>query len=358
MSNNPPNHSCLSERNYFEIPDNFKYIVFSGGAARGFAHIGVLNVLESLLQIYGKVMLEHLEGFGGSSFGAIIALACSLELKFDIIREWFLNVDTEKIVAKMDFVRIINENGLIPNSVLIEKVEDLIHLRFGNANYTFKELHNRTKTHLRIVVSNLTKTTIEVWDHITHPNYLVKIATAASMAIPGVFDPFVINGCLYGDGGFYCGGNYPITIFPSANVLGIRIEGGSTLEGTKPPLSQYAMHMVFSPMEFSEKMMLSTISEEYKRHTISVTLPTCGVLDLINPPKKLRQDFIKKGEEAAMDYFIENTFLVRVIKMLIHYNVMKRSSESQSSDPEQTSSSSLELLEQSCDICDDVSSDS
>jgi hypothetical protein len=271
-------------------------------------------------------MLEHLDGFGGASFGALMALACCLELKYDIIKDWFLNVNTEHILAKMDFVRILTENGLIPNSVLVKKVEELIRLRFGNENYTFKELHQRTHTQLRIAVSNLSLSTVEIWDHITHPNVQVKIAVAASMAIPFIFEPFVINGHLYVDGGFYCTGNFPITMFPAKNVLGIRLEGISTLDGTKPPLSQYAMHMALSPMEFSERMMLSTISEEYKRHTISVHVPSCGVLDLINPSKKLREDFIKRGEESGMDFFIENTFLAHVVKMLIDYKIMRKSS--------------------------------
>ncbi len=312
---------CDVGDSWIHLPDRVKYLIFSGGAAKGYAHLGVLNVLESMLKLYGINMLEHMQGFGGCSFGAMLALACSLELDYDIIKAWFLEADTASILAKLDLVNFWQRKGLIRNSNIEKKIRDLISLRFGNPDYTFADLYRRTKKIIRIVVSNINDESLEIWDYLSHPNEKVIPAIVASMALPPVFEPVEMLGKLYVDGGLYRG--CPVELFPAESVLVFRIDGSTRLESTDPPTTHYLLHLAFSAMEFHEKNYLSQVCDEYKKRTITIKVDPLMTLDLINPPLALRLKLIKSGENAAMDYFIHTSILGQVMRLFFHYKVVQ-----------------------------------
>lgn len=330
MSNNSNNNNSsavlelpdtIIAENLIQFPDKVQYLVFSGGAGKGYAHLGFLNVLQSLLKLYGKNMLEHLKGFGGSSFGALLALACSLDLDYDLMKSWFMEVDTASIFAKIDVINFWQRRGLLRNTNIETKIIELMKLRFGNPDLSFEELYRRTKKHLRIVMSNVSDCTVEYWDHINHPKEKVIKAIVSSMALPIIFEPVEILGKLYADGGIYM--NSPVDLFPASQSLILRIDGQVRLETTEPTTPQYLLHLIFSAMEFYERNYLSQVSEEYKCRIIPIKVNECGTMDMMNPPLCLRNQLIESGEKAAMDYFIHTTILGQVMRMFFHYKVIK-----------------------------------
>jgi len=316
--------SCarIPETSWLQLPEKVQYLVFSGGAGKGYAHLGVLNVLQSLLKLYGKIMLEHMKGFGGSSFGALLALACSLNLDYDIMETWFMEVDTASIFAKIDVVNFWQRRGLLRNTNIETKIVELMKLRFGNPeNFTFEDLYRRTKKHLRVVMSNVSDCTVEYWDHVNHPKEKVIKAVVASMALPTMFEPVELLGKLYADGGTYM--NSPVDLFPASQSLILRIDSQVRLETTEPSTPQYLLHLVFSAMEFYERNYLGQVSEEYKQRIIPIKVNPCGAMDMMSPPTILRQQFVENGEKAAMDYFIHTTILGQVMRMFFQYKIVK-----------------------------------
>jgi predicted acylesterase/phospholipase RssA len=150
-------------------------LVLSGGGARGFAHVGLLRVLQ-LYNIKPKVVI-------GTSAGALIGAfyACGytpLEM-MDVIKKF----NKENIMEKA-FPNL-------PTSVVSWKpIEKFLYQYLGN-----KKIED-LKIKLAIVATNIRTGQIEVF---TKGNLLK--AVEASCSIPGFFPPVKIGNNYYVDGG-------------------------------------------------------------------------------------------------------------------------------------------------------------
>ena len=69
-------------------------LVFSGGAQKGNAFIGALQVLEEIWNFCGRgSLLNQIEGYGGASIGALVALACAMQFKILQIYSSHINLN-------------------------------------------------------------------------------------------------------------------------------------------------------------------------------------------------------------------------------------------------------------------------
>ena len=149
-------------------------LVLSGGGARAYSHIGVLRALTE-----AKVPLDFL---GGSSMGAVVAagpaLGWSQEELEDHIREAFVKSDP---LSDITFPLIaMTRSG---------KVGRLLKEAYGEIDIA------DTERPFFLVSTNLTSGGIEI-----HRRGLLRQAMRASIAIPGVMPPQVINGQVLVDG--------------------------------------------------------------------------------------------------------------------------------------------------------------
>lgn len=150
-------------------------VALGAGSARGIAHIGVLQVLES-----AGIRVEYVAGASiGSLIGALFAagidlhrleqLACSIRLKHIV-----------------DFVVLPGKGGVIQG----EKLQELLNVFLRGK--TFGDL----KIPLAIVATDLV-----TGDEVVFREGSVVGAILASCAIPGVFVPVRCAGRLLVDGG-------------------------------------------------------------------------------------------------------------------------------------------------------------
>ncbi len=149
-------------------------LALGGGMARGFAHIGVLNVL-------------HKHGIrpsliAGTSIGAVVG-ACYLSGKLKALEEWALSLNRFTILSYLDLR--VRSAGLIGGA----RLNTLMEKNFGNANvqdlpYPF------------VAIASDLVTGHEVW---IRKGPLVE-AIKASFALPGVFPPVRINNRFLVDG--------------------------------------------------------------------------------------------------------------------------------------------------------------
>jgi NTE family protein len=159
------------------MPDNnITYgISLSGGGARGLAHIGVLAALEEC-GINPKVI-------AGSSMGAIIgAFYASGKTPAEM-----LEIARKESLFKL-FKWKFPKGGMLSLGVLEELLRENIA----------KDSFSILKKELFIVVSNLTKAEKEVIS-----NGKLFRAVLASASIPIIFEPQIINGNTYVDGGLF-----------------------------------------------------------------------------------------------------------------------------------------------------------
>ena len=158
-------------------------LVFAGGGAKGFAHLGVLRALKE----YGVTV----DMVGGTSIGAILAGA--------VASDW----DDDRLTSALhdSFVATnpANDFQVLPFVSLIKgrKMERLLRKNLGDSRIEDLWLP------FFCVSSNLTAS-----DRAVHTRGLLWKALRASASIAGVFPPVVIDGQFHIDGGSF--DNMPI----------------------------------------------------------------------------------------------------------------------------------------------------
>jgi predicted acylesterase/phospholipase RssA len=215
-------------------------LALRGGSAKGLAHAGLLRRLEE--------EGWHPEGLVGTSAGSLASalFACGLG-----------GAGSERVFAGRDFSAVLDDRRRAPGLSLSED-EDLhgtvISLAFARGRLVLVPGEERARrlritlvetlargealgdgrfdhlgTRLRVVASSLTRGEARVLDH----GSLVD-AVKASMSIPGLLAPVVIDGEHLVDGGLV--ENMPVLAgreaFPGAVVVGVNI--GRTWDASEP----------------------------------------------------------------------------------------------------------------------------
>ena len=80
-------------------------------------------------------------------------------------------------------------------------IRKLYKNKTGNENITFSQIQEKYNIKLQIGVTNLNKNKFELLNNIHHPELPIHKAISASIAIPFIFEPIIINNNIYCDGG-------------------------------------------------------------------------------------------------------------------------------------------------------------
>jgi NTE family protein len=155
-------------------------LVLSGGGVRGMAHIGVLRALEEH-GISANIV-------SGSSVGALVAALYANDIPVNDMLTFF----KETPLFKYNFITILK-----PGLVDTERYFNVFKTYFPEDSFAAldRELH--------IVATNLQ----EGGEQFFSEGELI-LPLLASAALPPVFGPVEIKGCLYADGGIM--NNFPI----------------------------------------------------------------------------------------------------------------------------------------------------
>ncbi|MBE9564107.1 MAG: patatin-like phospholipase family protein, partial [Proteobacteria bacterium] len=191
-------------------------LVLSGGGARGFAHIGVLKVLEE-----NNVPIDYVVGTSmGSIIGGLYAIGLNPEeielgvqgIAWDKVFDDFANRDYKSFRRKQDdfdFFNVqrvgITDNGLQIRPGLIEGQQ--IELALDRLAYPGFHIEDFDK--LKIPYRAIATDIATGEPFVIKSGNLAK-AMRASMSIPGALPPITIDGTLLVDGGI--ANNVPIDI--------------------------------------------------------------------------------------------------------------------------------------------------
>ncbi len=150
-------------------------LVLGSGGARGYAHIGVIEELEK--RGYEIVSIS------GASMGALIGglYACG---KLDEYKQWVLKLDPLDVAALIDFS--FQSEGMIKGEKVFGKIAKMIGDR------TFESLP---------IKMTAVATDIQHKKEIWFQSGDLLQAIRASIAIPSIFTPVIINDMILSDGG-------------------------------------------------------------------------------------------------------------------------------------------------------------
>ncbi len=160
-------------------------LILSGGGARGFAHIGVLRVLEREGAKFDVIAGTSM----GAIIGALYASGKSADEIYEITRD----------IGWRDVIDLSLRTGVIKGDRLQALLKELLPA-------TFEELETR----LAIVTTD-----IESGEEVLHTEGDLIVAVRASSSFPGAFEPIHLDGRTLADGGIV--NNLPVG---AATVLG------------------------------------------------------------------------------------------------------------------------------------------
>lgn len=148
-------------------------LALDSGSAKGMAHIGVIDELESKGYTITAV--------AGTSMGAVVAAYYSLG-KLDVLKNWLLSLNKKSTFLTLDFSL---SGGFIGGKKLMQAFEE--HL----GSVEFKD----TKIPLFITATNLDTGK----EHIFNEGPIIH-AIRASISVPGVMRPYFYDGSYFVDG--------------------------------------------------------------------------------------------------------------------------------------------------------------
>lgn len=160
-------------------------LVLGSGGARGLAHIGVINWLEA--------NDFEIKSVAGSSMGALIGGIYAAG-KLDEYTEWVSALEKTGVIRYLDLS--FGSKGLFKGERIIEALKELV----GDRN--IEDLP---------IAFTAVATDIETEKEVWLGNGSLFNAIRASIAMPGVFTPFMHNGRLLLDGGLV----NPVPIAPT-----------------------------------------------------------------------------------------------------------------------------------------------
>lgn len=163
-------------------------LALGSGGARGFAHVGVIEVLEA--RGYQVV------GVAGSSMGALVGGLHAAGALEDYV-EWSVGL------SRADLLRMLDLSLSAPGAIRAEKIFAKVQEMVGD-----RRIEDLPIPYTAVATDLLARK--EVW----FQRGPLDVAIRASIAIPSVITPVVLNGRLLADGGLM----NPVPIAPTASV--------------------------------------------------------------------------------------------------------------------------------------------
>jgi NTE family protein len=217
-----------------------KNMVFEGAGIRGIAYSGVIAEFEK------AGLLDSLERVGGTSAGAITALALALGYKADEIQNIIYNTDFGKFNSGRFFFfgggnRMLKRYGWYRCDKFYDWLDKIIESRTNNPDITFREMHEKGYKDLYVTGVSLSSQKLIIFSKDTYPDMKIRDAVRISMSVPLYFQAAFIDstGKVYSkpardqqldvviDGGVLM--NFPIQIFDKKDSSGNRVPDRATV---------------------------------------------------------------------------------------------------------------------------------
>lgn len=200
---------------------NITHIVFAGNALKSLCLCGVLRY------IYFYKLDVSIRDVSGTSMGAFFALAYALRIPIERLEEIIYNTCDDKTNSRLYphlIVDFVNNYGFTSSLNYLTGLKAYVKEVYEVDDITFLELSKKTGINIYISTTRIIDGLNVIFNVNDTPNVSVFDAVAASMCLPIISKPIIINNIYYIDGFF--SNNFPHEVFkhvPKDNILGIAV---------------------------------------------------------------------------------------------------------------------------------------
>lgn len=246
-----------------------KYLVFSGGGVRGLSYLGIIDVLDKLFTSRGKSLFDQIDGYAGSSAGALFSMLLCIGCRDEILWDEVINSEMEYVIEDIDFIHLWHQWGLNAKQRVNTRIRAILERHIGNPDITFKELQEKTGKILIVTASCVNDAAVEYHSAQSTPDYLVWKSVSASMSIPIIFAPEQIGERYYCDGGFL--DNLPMVYPPNLTLAFLLTSGHRNVEIHS--FKTYMQKILYMTMDVIDKMRMSSVPVEYRNRVVQIITP-------------------------------------------------------------------------------------
>ena len=272
-------------------------ISLSGGGIKGFAHIGVLEVLAE--GGYLRAVKEYL----GISAGALCALSmcigCSL-------------IEIRRIISELDFgqIRDIDPEtalnfpdtfGMDTGTNLAKLLGAILKGKGLDPAITFKELAElNIGPSLKVFATNINKCRAQEFSAKASPDTEVRFAVQASMSVPIYFTPLkdIHSGDLFLDGGISCSSPFHYLSYDEKiHTLAIAFSDIHKPTTTIETLSDFIYQLYYS-LDYEPSIELK------RRWPYNTIVVECGRINMVEfeAASNTKAGIINAGRRAATTF--------------------------------------------------------
>lgn len=182
-----------------------KNIACSAGGTRGIMYFGMFSALERHMpEVFGTTFSDYLmniEGFSGSSVGALASLILILNVPAARIREVCAPqlACVRTIVPRPDISMLLTSYGLDDGQALRAVIRSVLHAGGICEDATFADLYRLLKRVYVCVATNVHTREATYFSVSTTPDTRIMDAVYMSMCVPFVFTPTHHDGDLHVD---------------------------------------------------------------------------------------------------------------------------------------------------------------
>jgi NTE family protein len=180
--------------------DGYTHLILSGGGMQGISYIGVYRYLKQYK------LMESVRHIVGCSIGALCTYLYALDFTVEELELFVLSFSQDPKITEFDLEGLLlmyDNNGLYSNErfkqILIDAFYKRYHIKIESIS--FQEFSKMTGKNIYITAYQLSSLTQKVFSNIHTPYVDVFTAVLASMAIPFLFQPVIIDKEYYIDNG-------------------------------------------------------------------------------------------------------------------------------------------------------------
>lgn len=279
------------KNNIIQQLSNKKNLVLSGGGIKGIAHIGALQALQD----YNA--LNNIETIAGASIGALVGSLISIGYTPKDIYDLIMIFDLT-LLNNSNIENFFDKFGLDDGSNLIIFVKNLFKNKGYNENVTFRELYDKVKKKLIIVVACINDKKAYYYSVDTTPDMSVIKALRMTMSVPIFFTPVEHDNRLYIDGG--CIDNYPIHLFQNDLDRTIGIYLSDTYEYVEEINNiEVIMMNIFNCM--MEGISCNS-TKNYDKYSVKINISNVNLLDF-GMDRKKKKELYDSGYTSLVEKF-------------------------------------------------------
>lgn len=251
--------------------DNVRYIVFGGGGIHGFEFVGAVLAMESTLGEEVDAFYDVVEGYIGTSVGALMAMSLSIGVTGSVFQSLIKTIDWQRMKVGMNAQSIWEGFGMGTHDFLRYVVSTCLLKAGLSTHVTLAEVFRLTKKHFVCCVADISSSELLYLDHLNFPDLPMCDAVVASMCVPFLFEPCRIGELMCVDGGIV--ENMPVHYFPLEASIVFRVMDSTAPGKQVETWKEYAIAVLSCGHSVKEKLDYSNLTERDKARFVNIETP-------------------------------------------------------------------------------------